>query len=66
MPSFSSARAIKDGADTSPGYMFFGQDLALLQGVLGFLGQLVESKHMDPPETTGQADHQGLSPAPNL
>jgi hypothetical protein len=39
--------------------IFLCQYLALLQGVLGFLGQLVESKHMDPPETTGQADHQG-------
>ena len=39
--------------------ILFGQHLALLQGVLGLLGQLVETKHLVPPETTGQADPPG-------
>ena len=35
--------------------VFLGQHLALLQGVLGLLGQLVDTKHLGPLETTGAA-----------
>ena len=41
--------------------VLFGQDLALLQGVLRLLGQLVDAKHIGPPENTGQANPAGSS-----